>query len=246
MFTRFASKDSNKAITNRNLLALYSKISTQYSDPLVLETVRSMVTKHLSHLTYDDEKISKIKALLDWFKNDFMSWTPVDPICKSCSTSLGECVHMRVEIIGGTSWKLRAVEVHCCDVCGQKNMFPRYGEILKIAAARTGRCTEWSALFGAIMNSLGEDTRIIHDFLDHCWNEIKMDGNWIHLDCTLSYPISFNHPHYYEQNWGKKYEYVLAFFGEKCIDDVTQKYTQDWDSICSRRLKSLPFYGIFD
>jgi hypothetical protein len=27
----------------------------------------------------------------------------------------------------------------------------------------------------------------------------------------LAYPISVNHPYYYEQNWGKKYEYVLAF-----------------------------------
>ena len=66
-------------------------------------------------------------------------------------------------------------------------------------------------LFGAMMNALKIVTRIVHDFLDHCWNEAMIQGKWIHIDSTLAYPISVNHPHYYEQNWGKKYEYLLAF-----------------------------------
>jgi len=61
----------------------------------------------------------------------------------------------------------------------------------------------WSILFGAMMNALKIETRIVHDFLDHCWNEAMIKGEWVHMDSTLAYPISVNHP-YYEQNWGIK------------------------------------------
>ena len=90
-------------------------------------------------------------------------------------------------------------------------MFPRSGEIIKIAESRTGRCSEWSMLFGAILTSLYIETRVVHDYLDHCWNESLIDGKWIHIDSTLDYPIAFNPPYYYEQNWDRKYSYVLAF-----------------------------------
>ena len=85
------------------------------------------------------------------------------------------------------------------------------------------------------MNALKIKTRIVHDFLDHCWNEAIIDGKWVHIDSTLAYPISLDHPHYYEQNWGKKYEYILAFSGGGIVEDVTQKYTKDWDAVLQRR-----------
>jgi peptide-N4-(N-acetyl-beta-glucosaminyl)asparagine amidase len=124
---------------------------------------------------------------------------------------------------------MRKVEVFKCNNCNYEYTFPRYGQILKIAQTRTGRCSEWSMLFGAILSSLDIEARIVHDFLDHCWNEAKLrmmmpDRKWVHVDSTLTYPISLNHPYYYEQNWEKKYEYVLAFSAEK--EDVTQRYTQ--------------------
>jgi hypothetical protein len=50
-------------------------------------------------------------------------------------------------------------------------VFPRYGEIIKIAESRTGRCSGWCILFGAILNSLYIETTIVHDYLDHCWND---------------------------------------------------------------------------
>jgi len=50
-------------------------------------------------------------------------------------------------------------------------------------------------LFGAILNSLSIESRLVHDFLDHCWNESLINGNWLHVDSTLEFPISFNHPH---------------------------------------------------
>jgi hypothetical protein len=96
-------------------------------------------------------------------------------------------------------------------------------------------------LFGAILSSLGIKTRIVHDFLDHCWNEAMLsyaeeDAKWVHVDCTLDYPLSLNRPYHYEENWAKEYEYVLAFTADR-VEDVTQTYTLKWEAIQQRRLK---------
>lgn len=118
------------------------------------------------------------------------------------------------------------IEVYECSNCNSKIVFPRYGEIKRIADSRIGRCSEWSMLFGALLNSLSVETRIVQDYLDHCWNEALIDDKWIHVDSTLVYPISLNHPHYYEQNWAKKYKYILAF-SYNSVDDVTSSYTDE-------------------
>jgi peptide-N4-(N-acetyl-beta-glucosaminyl)asparagine amidase len=60
-----------------------------------------------------------------------------------------------------------------------------------------------------------------------------LDGKWMYIDSTLKYPISFDHPHHYEQNWGKKYEYVLAFSADH-LEDVTVRYTEHWDTVRKR------------
>ena len=52
---------------------------------------------------------------------------------------------------------------------------------------------------------------IVQNYLDHCWNEALIDDKWIYVDSTLEYPISLNHPHYYEQNWTKKYNTFWFF-----------------------------------
>jgi peptide-N4-(N-acetyl-beta-glucosaminyl)asparagine amidase len=160
------------------------------------------------------------------------------------SRSVSAATSMQVKkIIVGNSWKMRKVEVFVCNNCNYEYAFPRYGEILKIAETKTGRCSEWSMLFGAILSSLGIKTRIVHDFLDHCWNEAMLPsspedgGQWVHVDSTLDYSISLNHLYYYEENWGKEYEYVLAFTADK-VEDVTQRYTLKREVIQQRRLKN--------
>jgi transglutaminase/protease-like cytokinesis protein 3 len=93
-------------------------------------------------------------------------------------------VPMQVRIMTGVSWKFRSFEIYNCNRCGYEYTFPRYGEIKK------DRCIEWSILFGAMMNALKIETRIVHDFLDHSWNEAMIKGKWVHMDSTLAYPIS--------------------------------------------------------
>ncbi len=240
---------------------LYKKITQQYVNPEILRIVRSLIPQDIvlqtTTTTTKDDALNII-PLLKWFKNDFMKWTSKAPVCERClngsdgqSNVIDGCSDDRSaatvtpmmqvkKIIIGNSWKMRKLELFICDRCNYECAFPRYGEILKIAETKTGRCSEWSMLFGAMLSSLGIKTRIVHDFLDHCWNEAMLSypegERWIHVDSTLDYPISLNHPYHYEENWAKEYEYVLAFTEDR-VEDVSQRYTLKWEAIQQRRLK---------
>ena len=204
---------------------MYKRISEQYNNDEILSFVKRLVPHSISKLYYSEQNL---KQVLQWFKTDFMRWMPKLLKCKTCDRE------MDIQVISGSSWKLRATEIYLCKICGLEQTLPRYGEILNIAMTRIGRCSEWSMLFGAILNSMSIKTRPVNDFLDHCWNESLVNGKWLHIDSTLEYPISFDHPHYYQQNWGKKYRYVLAFSSDN-IEDVTTKYSEQWNMVLKRR-----------
>ena len=38
------------------------------------------------------------------------------------------------------------------NICNSEYTFPRYGEILRTAETKTGRCSEWSMFFGAMLS----------------------------------------------------------------------------------------------
>jgi hypothetical protein len=229
MLTRiFASREATTTKAINNIFQLYKGISTQYVNQDILDYVRRLIPEEVVRKTEIEDKEEPLKSVFQWFKKDFMQWLPKDPKCERCN------LPMDSQFIRGVSWKLRSTERYICNSCGAIILFPRYGDILKLAETRTGRCSEWSMLFGALLNSLSIQTRIVHDFLDHCWNESLINEKWIHVDSTLAYPISFDHPYYYEQNWNKKYTYVLAF-SSNCLEDVTQRYTQQWHMIQLRR-----------
>jgi len=128
----------NLNYTIKNVFLLYNGITEQYNDLEILEKIRSLIPEHILQLSEDD----KIKSLLGWFKNDFMSWTPKDPLCTKCMEEGRDKVAMQVQVMTGMSWKLRTIEIHRCNKCGYEYTFPRYGYILKIAEIRTGRCSE--------------------------------------------------------------------------------------------------------
>jgi peptide-N4-(N-acetyl-beta-glucosaminyl)asparagine amidase len=212
---------------------LYKQMARQYKDKDILAFVNRIVPSEIKEeiRIKENNKIQPLKPLLDWFKNDYMKWMDIKKKCQNCNMSI-----MHLNVFKGNSWRLRMIEVYECFNCNLKIVFPRYGEITKIADSRIGRCSEWSMLFGAILNSLSIETRIVQDYLDHCWNESLIDGKWINIDSTLEYPISINHPHYYEKNWSKKYKYILAF-SHNSLEDVTSSYTQEWQIVLQRRRK---------
>lgn len=223
---------------------LYKNIAKQYKENEILDYVNQLIPSKIkeklnkeSNTNFTHPSVQFLKTLLEWFKNDCMKWMPnsrnsKDFLCKNCK------IPLHFNIIIGNSWKLRMSEVYECIKCDSKIVFPRYGEIKKIADSRIGRCSEWSMLFGSILNSLSIETRIVQDYLDHCWNEALIDNKWIHIDSTLEYPISLDHPHYYEKNWKKKYKYILAF-SYHWLDDVTFSYTNEWHNIQKRRKKDI-------
>jgi peptide-N4-(N-acetyl-beta-glucosaminyl)asparagine amidase len=219
----------------KDILVLYKQVARQYLDTDLLESIQSLVPVNIKN-EFDKRMGVKIdlmmpmQLLLNWFKHDFMKWMDKSPVCPSCNLSLN------LRYVKGNSWIVRSVEYHTCHQCSFTIVFPRYGEIENIAFNRIGRCSEWSFLFGAILNSLSIQSRIVHDFLDHCWNESLIKGIWVHIDSTLEYPISINNPHYYEKNWNKKYQYVLAFSNAD-ITDVTKNYSFDWKTILEKRKK---------
>ena len=53
------------------------KLANSTYDFQILEKIKSLIPEHIARLNEDD----KIKSIMGWFKNDFMSWTPKDPIC---------------------------------------------------------------------------------------------------------------------------------------------------------------------
>jgi peptide-N4-(N-acetyl-beta-glucosaminyl)asparagine amidase len=223
----FASRNATASRALNNTFLLYKGISTQYVNQDILDYVRKLIPEEVVKKTEVEDK-EPLKSVSQWFKKDFMQWFPKDPKCERCNLTMDS------QFTRGISWKLRNTERYICNSCGAIILFPRYGDISKLAETRTGRCSEWSMLFGALLNSLSIRTRIDHDFLDHCWNESLINEIWTHVDSTLAYPISFDHPYYYEQNWNKKYIYVLAF-SSNGLEDVTQRYTQQWDIVQLRR-----------
>jgi peptide-N4-(N-acetyl-beta-glucosaminyl)asparagine amidase len=248
--------DHNNSLSSlKETFLLYKRVTEQYRNPEILRIIRSLIPDNIVSQTKDG---GDVVPLLKWFKNDFMRWTSKDPVCQKCidthsykrddtsgvsnsssSISRSSTAPMQVQTIIGNSWRMRKVEFFHCNNCNYEYTFPRYGEILRLAETRTGRCSEWSMLFGAMSSSLEMKTRIVHDFLDHCWNEAMLspDGQWLHIDSTLDYPISLNHPYYYEENWGKEYKYVLAFSADN-VEDVSQRYTLQWEAVQQRRLKN--------
>jgi transglutaminase/protease-like cytokinesis protein 3 len=213
-----------------NFYAIQKNIRTICNQD-ILNYVRVLLPEEIVKKTTIDSKEEPLKSVLQRFKKDFMRWTPKDPKCERCN------LPMSFQFINGNSWKVRNIEKYTCSNCYSVQTFPRYSNIQEIAETRTGRCSEWSMLFGAMLNSLSIKTRIVHDYLDHCWNESLINGKWMHVDSTLDYPISFDHPYYYEQNWGKNYRYVLAF-SSNSLDGVTKIYTQQWDIVQQRRKNS--------
>ena len=71
--------DRNWNETIKNVFLLYNGISEQYHNPEVLDKIRSLIPEQILQLGEED----KIKSLLGWFKNNFMSWTPKDPLIQN-------------------------------------------------------------------------------------------------------------------------------------------------------------------
>ena len=126
--------------------------------------------------------------------------------------------------------KAGRTEVYCCHKCGAISRFPRYNSASNVLRSRVGSCGEYSMLILRFFRALGFDARWVVDWSDHVWAEIRMSGDWIHVDpCEAA----IDNPLLYE-SWGKKQTHIVAFHpsidsshADSCIEDITTIYTSD-------------------
>ena len=178
-----------------------------------------------------------VKILLKWFKKDFFSWCN-KPKCPQCGQN-----DKNIEFLNSDDkpnseeekFLTYKIEKYRCINCDKEVKFVRYNKTIKLLETRTGRCGEWSNLFGGILYTCGFKTRLIFNYEDHVWDEYynEDEKRWIHLDpCEEAYDT----PLLYEQGWGRVMTFILGLSDDGLVD-VTPRYVKDWKIISERKKK---------
>ena len=172
-----------------------------------------------------------VMELLDWFKTSFFKWVDSPP-CDTCGGGThhaGSADPTPAE----ETWGGGRVETHRCDTCGTLTRFPRYNHPGKLLETRRGRCGEWANCFTLCCRALGFEARYVLDWTDHVWTEVYSVGQrrWLHCDPCEN---CCDKPLLYEQGWGKKLTYVLAFSKDE-VQDVTWRYSVKHRDLLARR-----------
>lgn len=194
--------------------------------------VTAMAERVASDAGAEGYELAFMRQFLHWFKFSFFSWTNA-PKCEHCSStdtvSIGGAPPDQIE----QSYGAGQVEVGQCKTCGGTTRFPRYNDPGKLLETRQGRCGEWANCFTLCCRALGFEVRHVHDWTDHVWTEIYSDslGRWVHAD---SCEAALDCPLVYEQGWGKKLTYCLAFARDSVVD-VTRRYTREYPELLTRR-----------
>ncbi|KAG8464793.1 hypothetical protein KFE25_010161 [Diacronema lutheri] len=195
------------------------------------------------------EAEAHVRALLAWFGDRF-AYYRVGCTHADCATpGRGSTRPAHVVNLGSVAprwrerWAARAshVELHLCaraavaadggsaaaggGGCGRVSRFVRMNSFRHIAAARRGRCGEYSYAWLCVLRAAGYQARWVADWRDHVWCEVQLPGSarWVHTDpCERA----FDQPRMYADGWGKRHSYVVAFGESECVD-VTASYAKD-------------------
>jgi|SRR5689334_11106257 hypothetical protein len=82
LFPKFVHHDSCNTIYP---FILYKRISEQYNNKDILNVVKGLIPYSILKLYYSDQDL---KAVLRWFKADFMMWMPEFLKCKKCDSEM--------------------------------------------------------------------------------------------------------------------------------------------------------------
>jgi peptide-N4-(N-acetyl-beta-glucosaminyl)asparagine amidase len=175
--------------------------------------------------TGGDSNALFLQRLCRWFPS-FMSWVNAPP-CKVCG-----CEDMEMKTVRGpeTTEELegqaKRVEVYYCPECKDNTTtFPRYNLAKKLLETRQGRCGEYSNLFGLFCRSVGFETRLVLDWSDHLWTEVRLGDSWIMADGCEGI---IDKPSMYEHGWGKDGLCYMVGIGRDHVVDVTPRYTRQF------------------
>ena len=121
------------------------------------------------------DQVDQLKALLNWFKNDFFTWCN-KPKCPKCNSEANmERDGDETPTAEDREWNASRIESYRCKIHKTIQRFPRYNNPIKLFETRTGRCGEWANAFTSICIALGHDARKVHDWTDHVWTEVYID-----------------------------------------------------------------------
>jgi peptide-N4-(N-acetyl-beta-glucosaminyl)asparagine amidase len=171
-------------------------------------------------------------ALLAWFKNDFFTW--VNAIkCEKCDVDMTYTRTDSATTDEEREGQAGRVEVYSCASCSALAKFPRFNSPVKLLETRRGRCGEWANAFTLCARAMGYRARWCLDWTDHVWTEVWSENQraWLHCDSCENV---CDKPLLYEQGWGKKLTYVIAFSVEGIVD-VTRRYVKDMNVVRPRR-----------
>lgn len=177
-------------------------------------------------------EVALMRRVLQWFKHGFFEWTNTPP-CDHCGSSRTRSVGRAEPTPVERQFGAGIVEVAHCEACGMQVRFPRYNDPSKLLESRQGRCGEWANCFTLVCRALGYEARLVHDWTDHVWTELYCDSlqRWVHAD---SCEAAFDTPLVYEQGWGKKLTYCLAYARDHAVD-VTRRYSRKYPEVLTRR-----------
>ena len=217
------------------IINLFEQRLKSYKNPVLQQKIKEIIPTRPEGSTSEQY----VKLLLKWYKKDYFTWCN-KPKCPKCGQN-----DKNLEII---SYKAKPnenelkylaykTEVYKCITCQIEVRFPRCNDPLILLDTKTGRCSEWSNLFGAILYTCGFKVRLINNFEDHVWNEFynEEEERWIHLDsCEEAYDT----PLVYEQGWGRVMTFILGMSDDGLVE-VTPRYVKDWKIVSERRSEKM-------
>lgn len=115
-----------------------------------------------------------------------------------------------------------------------------------VMSVRRGACEENAVLFAELARSSDVESRLVYNLgEDHVWNEIWVNGSWVHFDATLSKEDRLANPGMYERSrddggWGKRLSYVYAVDLNGTRNTVTEKYTDTGNLIINVKKDGVP------
>ena len=231
----------NKQILQRDfefeyIISLLEPRINCYKNPILQQKILNIIPKKPENCNTSE---NYVKFLLKWFKHDFFTWCN-KPKCPFCNTTdnLKPITYSGNPNEEEKKFLAYKTEIYFCEKCKNSNVrFPRYNNAIKLLETKTGRCSEYSNIFGAILYSVGFKVRLINNFEDHVWNEFYSpeEKRWVHLDsCEQAYDT----PLMYEQGWGRVMTFILGL-SEYELVEVTPRYIKNWGEVSKRRSEKM-------